>query len=174
MKLTEGYKMVPVEPTTAMWNAAWSAFGDSAYEDMRRKLSLDQIKRLYDMFHYAMLAAAPQPPAQEPQWKPSNFCGTCGCIKCVCASPTKPAEPIAYMHDLPIYAPPAQPAAEPVTEQDWSQRYRPVKGSFWWHYVVGNGTQRKGKFYTEIAAKEACADLLTAFLDGKYVGESPK
>jgi hypothetical protein len=71
-------------------------------------------------------------------------------------------------------APPAQPAAELETEQDWSQRYRPVKGSFWWHYVVGNGTQRKGKFYTEIAAKEACADLLTAFLDGKYVGENSK
>lgn len=53
-----GWKLVPVEPTPEMWDAAWKSIG----LPYRAKLSLHEIKVLFDKFHAAMLAAAPQPP----------------------------------------------------------------------------------------------------------------
>lgn len=55
--IPEGYVLVPVEPTPGMWDAAWSAFGATEFEDLHPILSVSHIKRLYSAFHSAMLAA---------------------------------------------------------------------------------------------------------------------
>lgn len=46
---------VPREPTEAMWDAAWKSIG----LPYRAKLSIHEIKTLFDKFHSAMLSAAP-------------------------------------------------------------------------------------------------------------------
>ncbi len=55
------FVMVPKEPTREMYDAAWSAWGDTSFDDMRDKLSADHLRRLFYMFAYAMLVAAPNP-----------------------------------------------------------------------------------------------------------------
>ena len=47
--------LVPREPTPEMWDAAWKSIG----LPYRAKLSLHEIKTLFDKFHAAMRAAAP-------------------------------------------------------------------------------------------------------------------
>jgi len=47
---------VPREPTPEMWDAAWNSIG----LPYRAKLSMHEIKTLFDKFHSAMLAAAPK------------------------------------------------------------------------------------------------------------------
>jgi len=54
---TSEFVSVPREPTLAMWDAAWKSIG----LPYRAKLSLHEIKTLFDKFHAAMLAAAPAP-----------------------------------------------------------------------------------------------------------------
>lgn len=56
--IPEGWKLVPIEPTGEMWDAVWSAFGATGFEDMHKRLSISDIQRLYAMFHKQMLAAA--------------------------------------------------------------------------------------------------------------------
>jgi len=47
---------VPREPTPEMWDAAWTSIG----LPYRAKLSMHEIKILFEKFHEAMLAAAPK------------------------------------------------------------------------------------------------------------------
>lgn len=61
----QGWRLVPVEPTPEMWDAAWN----SIVLPYRAKLSMHEIKTLFDLFHKAMLAAAPAAPTQA---KPTN------------------------------------------------------------------------------------------------------
>ena len=49
-----GMVLVPVEPTPEMWDAAWKSIG----LPYRAKLSMHEIKTLFDLFHKAMLTAA--------------------------------------------------------------------------------------------------------------------
>ena len=49
------------EPTDEMWDAAWKSIG----LPYRAKLSLHEIKTLFDKFHAAMLSAAPAPAATK-------------------------------------------------------------------------------------------------------------
>lgn len=52
---TGEFVSVPKEPTLEMWDAAWKSIG----LPYRAKLSLHEIKTLFEKFHAAMLAAAP-------------------------------------------------------------------------------------------------------------------
>lgn len=62
-----------------------------------------------------------------------------------------PAEPVAFEHDI------------------GADRYQVVKGSFWWHVRIGDGTANVGKFHTKMAAEDMALKLLTAFRDGAYL-----
>lgn len=53
-----GWVSVPREPTREMWDAAWNSIG----LPYRAKLSMHEIKILFEKFHEAMLAAAPKEP----------------------------------------------------------------------------------------------------------------
>jgi len=64
---TSEFVSVPREPTEEMWDAAWKSIG----LPYRAKLSLHEIKTLFDKFHAAMLSAAPAPAAQD---TPGNVC----------------------------------------------------------------------------------------------------
>ena len=55
-----GMVSVPKEPTEEMWDAAWKSIG----LPYRAKLSLHEIKTLFDKFHAAMISAAPAPADQ--------------------------------------------------------------------------------------------------------------
>ena len=62
-----------------------------------------------------------------------------------------PAEPVAFEHDI------------------GADRYQVVKGSFWWHVRIGDGTANVGKFHTKMAAEDMALKLLTAFRDGAFM-----
>lgn len=68
-------------------------------------------------------------------------------------------------------AQPQQAATGPV-EFDHAigaDRYKVVKGSFWWHIRVGDGTANVGKFHTKLAAEDMALKLLIAFRDGAFL-----
>ena len=52
----DGWLRMPKEPTPEMWDAAWNSIG----LPYRAKLSMHEIKTLFEKFHEAMLAAAPK------------------------------------------------------------------------------------------------------------------
>jgi hypothetical protein len=47
-------------------------------------------------------------------------------------------------------------------------RYKVVRGSYWWHVRIGNSTANVGKFHSRLAAEDMAAKLRTAFLDGAF------
>lgn len=68
-------------------------------------------------------------------------------------------------------AQPQQAATGPV-EFDHAigaDRYKVVKGSFWWHIRIGDGTANVGKFHTKLAAEDMALKLLIAFRDGAFL-----
>lgn len=50
-----------------------------------------------------------------------------------------------------------------------ADRYQVVKGSFWWHIRIGDGTANVGKFHSKLAAEDMALKLLTAFRDGAFM-----
>lgn len=57
-----------------------------------------------------------------------------------------------------------------LAEEHWD-RFRAVsKGWFKWVVKTGNGEHTVGRYFDEIGALEAAADLRTAFLDGVFIG----
>lgn len=50
-----------------------------------------------------------------------------------------------------------------------ADRYRVVRGAFWWRVKIGDGQQTVGRCYTEAEAERLAAALRTAFLDGAFV-----
>ena len=56
-----------------------------------------------------------------------------------------------------------------TAEEMAADRYRVVRGAFWWRVKIGNGQQTVGRCYTETEAERLAAALRTAFLDGAFV-----
>lgn len=61
------------------------------------------------------------------------------------------AEPVAFDHSI------------------GADRFKVVKGSFWWHIRIGDSTGNVGKFHSKMAAEDVALKLLTAFRDGAYL-----
>ncbi len=53
----EGYKLMPIEPTGKMHDAAWSMFGATSLEDLHKKLSMHDMRRLFKIFYKVILSA---------------------------------------------------------------------------------------------------------------------
>lgn len=58
-----------------------------------------------------------------------------------------------------------------MNSNPWANRYQAVRDNYWWRIKTGNGTRLVGKYHTKRGAETAAAEMLTAFLDGKFVGE---
>ena len=129
----------------------------------------------------AMLAVRPSPlfarastlySVQEHMWhstaqpqqaaaQPCQYCNDTGDVhgldgewrgRCTaCAWGAAQAEPVAFDHGI------------------GADRYRVVKGSFWWHVRIGDSTANVGKFHSELAAENMALKLLTAFRDGAFM-----
>lgn len=56
-----------------------------------------------------------------------------------------------------------------TAEEMAANRYRVVRGAFWWRVKIGDGQQTVGRCYTEAEAERLTAALRTAFLDGAFV-----
>lgn len=54
-------------------------------------------------------------------------------------------------------------------EEMAADRYKAVRGAFWWRVKVGDGRQTVGRCYTQAEAERLAASLRTAFLDGAFV-----
>lgn len=58
--------------------------------------------------------------------------------------------------------------ARPV-EEIAADRYRVVRGAFWWRVAIGDGQQTVGRCHIKAEAERLAAALRTAFLDGAFV-----
>lgn len=54
---------------------------------------------------------------------------------------------------------------------DWSDRYTVMRQGLRWHIKAGTGTRSIVVCYRKVTAMRIAMELLTAFMDGKYVGE---
>jgi len=54
---------------------------------------------------------------------------------------------------------------------DYTDRYKAVRDGVWWRVKVGDGERMVGGFFTKTEAESMAAALLTAFNDGRFVGE---
>jgi hypothetical protein len=54
----------------------------------------------------------------------------------------------------------------------WADRYHVQPVGIWWGVFTGNGTRPNGRFLCRRSADRFAAELLTAFMDGKYVAET--
>lgn len=64
---------------------------------------------------------------------------------------------------------------ETAAFRDWerqrsksAERYHIVRRGLQWHVITGSGTRSSGKCWTRAGALRMAAELLTAFLDGKF------
>ena len=73
-----------------------------------------------------------------------------------------------------------EPAQEPVaavaknaTDQFdhaiGADRFKVVRGAFWWHVLIGDSTKEHGKFRSRAGAERMAADLLREFRNGAFV-----
>lgn len=62
----------------------------------------------------------------------------------------------------------AAPTPAPGRHIDGSDRFKVVRGSYWWSVRIGDGQQTVGKFHTEKAAEDLAFQLLRAFRDGHF------
>jgi len=70
-----------------------------------------------------------------------------------------------------LAAAPLNIAQQAPEHQEFSDRYKVVRGAFWWQIQIGDGTQKIGKFYTEVEAMRMASEFLRAFRDGEFVAE---
>ena len=74
----------------------------------------------------------------------------------------------------------AEPAQEPVaagaknaTAQFdhgiGADRFKVVRGAYWWHVLIGDSQTKRGKFHTQAGAEEMAALLLREFRNGAFV-----
>lgn len=112
MTVPEGWKLVPVEPTQAMVEAAFDALPNSPLEGRIRT-------------HYrAMLAAAPTPPVQQDE--EDSYCPTCGeedggtgcgAIRCGLVDGEQDDEALALLRRIvDVWGSPWPPGADPMQD----------------------------------------------------------
>lgn len=65
--------------------------------------------------------------------------------------------------------------AEPVQEPGdfdhgiGADRFKVVRGAFWWHVLIGDSPTEHGKFRSRASAEKMAADLLREFRNGAFV-----
>jgi hypothetical protein len=64
-----------------------------------------------------------------------------------------------------------QPEQEPVSfnHDIGSDRFKVVRGAFWWHVLIGDSPTEHGKFRSRAGAEKMAADLLREFRNGAFV-----
>ena len=68
------------------------------------------------------------------------------------ASPNQPEQgPVSFNHDI------------------GSDRFKVVRGAFWWHVLIGDSPTEQGKFRSRASAEKMAADLLREFRNGAFV-----
>lgn len=60
-------------------------------------------------------------------------------------------EPVAFDHGIGI------------------DRFKVVRGAFWWHVLIGDSPTEHGKFRSRVSAEKMAADLLREFRNGAFV-----
>ena len=60
-------------------------------------------------------------------------------------------EPVAFDHEIGI------------------DRFKVVRGAFWWHVLIGDSPTEHGKFRSRASAEKMAADLLREFRNGAFV-----
>ena len=60
-------------------------------------------------------------------------------------------EPVAFDHGIGI------------------DRFKVVRGAFWWHVLIGDSPTKHGKFRSRVSAEKMAADLLREFRNGAFV-----
>lgn len=50
-----------------------------------------------------------------------------------------------------------------------ADRFKVVRGAFWWHVLIGDSTKEHGKFRSRAGAEQMAADLLREFRNGAFV-----
>ena len=60
-------------------------------------------------------------------------------------------EPVAFNHDI------------------GGDRFKVVRGAFWWHVLIGDSPTEHGKFLSRARAENMAADLLREFRNGAFV-----
>jgi hypothetical protein len=50
-----------------------------------------------------------------------------------------------------------------------ADRFKVVRGAFWWHVLIGDSTKQHGKFHSRAGAEQMAADLLREFRNGAFV-----
>ena len=50
-----------------------------------------------------------------------------------------------------------------------ADRFKVVRGAYWWHVLIGDSQTKRGKFHTQAGAEEMAALLLREFRNGAFV-----
>lgn len=50
-----------------------------------------------------------------------------------------------------------------------ADRFKVVRGAFWWHVLIGDSTTEHGKFRSRASAEKMAFDLLREFRNGAFV-----
>jgi len=83
--------------------------------------------------------------------KPGVTCGDCPRDYGHTVDSAPSGEPAEFDHDI------------------GADRFKVVKGPFWWHIRIGDSTGNVGKFHSKLAAEDVALKMLTAFRDGAYM-----
>ena len=49
-----------------------------------------------------------------------------------------------------------------------ADRFKVVRGAFWWHVLIGDSPTKHGKFHSRASAEKMAADLLREFRNGAF------
>jgi hypothetical protein len=72
----------------------------------------------------------------------------------------------------PVQEPVAAVAKNATAQFDHAigaDRFKVVRGAFWWHVLIGDSTKEHGKFHSRAGAEQMAADLLREFRNGAFV-----
>jgi hypothetical protein len=93
-------------------------------------------------------------------------------LRAVLARQTEPVEPVAKV-ELMMTGGNAGLSTR-IVEKGFNHsigadRFKVVRGAFWWHVLIGDSTREHGKFRSQSAAQQMADDLLREFRNGAFV-----